>query len=115
MIDPRTALDRLIGAFEAFHDTAAHTQDPDAESVIEAMDNLADAYVVYDDAVFTNYGIELPFDVYTDDDQDDDDDDDIDDIEEEDDVDDEDDDYFDDDEDEDFEDFDEDDLEPLDD
>lgn len=109
MIDPRTALDRLIGAFEAFHDTAAHTQDPDAESVIEAMDNLADAYVVYDDAVFTNYGIELPFDVYTDDDQDDDDDE-LDD----DDVDDEDDDYFDD-EDEDFEDFDEDDLEPLDD
>lgn len=109
MIDPRTALDRLIGAFEAFHDTAAHTQDPDAESVIEAMDNLADAYVVYDDAVFTNYGIELPFDVYTDDDQDDDDDELNDD-----DVDDEDDDYFDD-EDEDFEDFDEDDLEPLDD
>lgn len=101
MIDPRTALDRLIGALEAFHDTAAHTQDPDADSVIEAMDNLADAYLVYDDSVFTNYGIELPFDVYEDDDHDDEDDDDED--------------YFDDDDDDFEDDFDDDDLEPLDD
>ncbi|MGO1665918.1 DNA primase [Flaviflexus sp.] len=98
MIEPRTALDRLIGALEAFHDTAAHTQDPDADSVLEATDNLADAYVLYDDAVYTSYGIELPLDVYGDDDDDDDDDDN----------------YLDDDDDDDF-DFDEDDLEPLDD
>lgn len=98
-IDPRTALDRLIGALEAFHDTAALTRDPDAESVLEALDNLADAYTIYDDAVYTNFGIEMPFDVF--DDEDDEDDDDDDDIE-----------YLDDDDDD--LDFDEDDLEPLD-
>ncbi|WP_182353481.1 hypothetical protein [Flaviflexus huanghaiensis] len=76
-IDPRTALDRLIGALEAFHDTAALTRDPEADSVLEATDHLADAYTIYDDAVFTSFGVELPLDVYGDDDDDDDDDDDI--------------------------------------
>jgi len=75
-IDPRTALDRLIGALETFHDTAALTRDPDADSVHEAMDVLADAYTIYDDAVFTNFGVEMPLDIYDDDDYDDDDDDD---------------------------------------
>ena len=75
--DPRTALDRLIGALEAFHDTAALTRDPDADSVLEAMDKLADAYTIYDDAVYTSFGVELPLDIYEDDEDDDDDDDDI--------------------------------------
>ncbi len=77
-IDPRTALDRLIGALEAFHDSASLTRDPEADSVLEATDHLADAYTIYDDAVFTTFGVELPLDVYGDDDDDDDDDDDID-------------------------------------
>lgn len=110
-IDPRTALDRLIGALEAFHDTAALTRDPDADSVLETMDNLADAYTIYDDAVYTSFRVELPLDVYEDDEGDDDDDDDIeyldDDDEDEDDVDEDDIEYVDDDDD--------DDLEPLDD
>lgn len=84
--DPRTALDRLIGAFEAFHDTASLTRDPDADSVLEATDHLLDAYTIYDDAVFTSYGIELPFDIFVDDDDDDDDDDDIEVIDEDDDY-----------------------------
>ena len=66
-INPRSALDRLIGALEAFHLAASTAQDPSAPSVAEAADALADAYIVYDDVVFTKYGVEAPLDVYGDD------------------------------------------------
>lgn len=110
MTDPRTALDRLTGALEAFYEAARATQDPDAESVLEASDRVADAYTIFDDAIFTSFGIESPLDIYFDDDDEEDDDfdddfdDDIDDIDE--------DDLYDDDEDDfdDIEDIDEDDL-----
>lgn len=132
MNDPRSALERLIGALEDLHTAASATKDPDAPSVIEAGQRLADAYVIYDDAIFTSYGVELPFDLYddddVDDDDDDDDDDDFDDLDYDDDEDDEDDlddddldydddddDDEDDDDDDDILDIDEDDLEPLDD
>ena len=67
-MNPRSALDRLIGALEAFHLAASTAQDPSAPSVGEAADALADAYIVYDDVVFTGYGVEAPLDVYGDDD-----------------------------------------------
>lgn len=67
-MNPRSALDRLIGALEAFHLAASTAQDPSAPSVAEAADALADAYIVYDDVVFTGYGVEAPLDVYGDDD-----------------------------------------------
>ena len=67
-MNPRSALDRLIGALEAFHLAASTAQDPSAPSVAEAADALADAYIVYDDIVFTGYGVEAPLDVYGDDD-----------------------------------------------
>ena len=66
-MNPRSALDRLIGALEAFHLAASTAQDPSAPSVGEAADALADAYIVYDDVVFTKYGVEAPLDVYGDD------------------------------------------------
>ena len=66
-MNPRSALDRLIGALEAFHLAASTAQDPSAPSVAEAADALADAYIVYDDVVFTRYGVEAPLDVYGDD------------------------------------------------
>ena len=66
-MNPRSALDRLIGALEAFHLAASTAQDPSAPSVAEAADALADAYIVYDDVVFTKYGVEAPLDVYGDD------------------------------------------------
>ena len=66
-MNPRSALDRLIGALEAFHLAASTAQDPSAPSVGEAADALADAYIVYDDVVFTKYGVEAPVDVYGDD------------------------------------------------
>ena len=78
-MNPRSALDRLIGALEAFHLAASTAQDPSAPSVAEAADALADAYIVYDDVVFTGYGVEAPLDVYGDDDDYDEDFDDLDD------------------------------------
>ncbi len=63
-IDPRAAFDGLIGALEAFHQAATSAQDPEAESVLEASDALAEAYTLYDDVMFTQYEIEAPLDVY---------------------------------------------------
>lgn len=88
-IDSRAALDGLIGALEAFHLAATSAQDPDAESVLEASDALAEAYTLYDDVMFTQYEIEAPLDVYPleeedEDDLDDLDDDDLDDFEDDD-------------------------------
>lgn len=94
--DPRSALNRLIAAFEAHLDAAA-TGDENSPAVVAAENTLQDAFFTYDDVLFTAYGIELPFDTY---DGDDDDDDDIIDIDD-DDEDDDDVDYDDDDEDDD--------------
>ncbi|WP_315501421.1 DNA primase [Actinomyces radicidentis] len=101
--DPRSALNRLIAAFEAHLDAAA-TGDELSPAVVAAENALQDAFFTYDDALFTAHGIELPFDIVdtedSDDDDDDYDDDEDDDYDDDDDEDyDEDDDYEDDDED----------------
>lgn len=70
--NPRSALDRLIGALESFHQAATTADDPEASSVLEAADALADAYTVYDDVIFTEFGVESPLDSWGDDDSDDD-------------------------------------------
>jgi len=93
--DPRSALNRLIAAFEAHLDAAA------------TGDELSPAVVAAENALFTAYGIELPFEAFDsdgDDEDDDDDDEDYDDGE----YDEDDDDYddSDDDDDEDDEDYD---------
>ncbi|QKD79659.1 MULTISPECIES: DNA primase [Actinomyces] len=81
--DPRSALNRLIAAFEAHLDAAA-TGDENSPAVVAAENALQDAFITYDDVLFTAYGIELPFDTYDDDDDiididdDDDEDDDVD-------------------------------------
>ena len=93
--DPRSALNRLIAAFEAHLDAAA-TGDELSPAVVAAENALQDAFFTYDDALFTAHGIELPFDIVDTEDSDDDydyDDDDEDDYDEDDD-----DDYEDDDE-----------------
>lgn len=89
--DPRSALNRLIAAFEAHLDAAA-TGDELSPAVVSAENALQDAFFTYDDSLFTAYGIELPFESF-DSDGDDEDDDDYDDGEYDDDEDDEDDDY----------------------
>ena len=75
--DPRSALNRLIAAFEAHLDAAA-TGDELSPAVVAAENTLQDAFFTYDDSLFTAYGIELPFEAF-DSDSDDDDDEDYDD------------------------------------
>ena len=60
--DPRSALNRLIAAFEA-HLDAAVTGNEESPAVVVAENALQDAFFTYDDALFTAYGIELPFDI----------------------------------------------------
>ena len=93
--DPRSALNRLIAAFEAHLDAAA-TGDELSPAVVAAENALQDAFFTYDDSLFTAYGIELPFEAFDSDGDDDDDD--------EDDYADDDDDEYDDDEDDDYDD-----------
>ena len=73
--DPRAALDRLIAAFEAHYDAVAAAQDSDAPAVVAAANTLMDAFDTYDDALFTGFGVDTPFDIYAEDDDEDDDDD----------------------------------------
>ena len=72
--DPRSALNRLIAAFEAHLDAAA-TGDELSPAVVAAENPLQDAFFTYDDSLFTAYGIELPFEAFDSDGEDDDDDD----------------------------------------
>ncbi|GMA31100.1 DNA primase [Litorihabitans aurantiacus] len=77
--DPRAALDRLVAAFEAHLEAARSSRDPEAHTVLDAAGTLADAFDTYDDALFTAFGVDTPFDVYDEDDDDFDDEDDLDD------------------------------------
>lgn len=98
-IDPQAAFDKLMSALEAFHYVATTVKDPESPEFIRASDRLADAYIIYDDLLLTRFGVEAPFDTFSDDyeeyDEDDFDDEydgeDFDDLEEDDDLDDEDD------------------------
>ena len=72
--DPRSALNRLIAAFEAHLDAAA-PGDELSPAVVAAENALQDAFFTYDDSLFTAYGIELPFEAFDSDGEDDDDDD----------------------------------------
>ena len=99
--DPRSALNRLIAAFEAHLDAAA-TGDELSPAVVAAENALQDAFFTYDDSLFTAYGIELPFEAFDSDGDDDDDDDDDDDEDYDDDG------EYDDDDDDDDEDYDDD-------
>lgn len=101
-----SAFARLQHALEEFHAAALTHEDPDAPAVVHAANVLADAYTIYDDALFRQCGVEAPFDTFDDfdeDDLDDDFDDEDDDLfDEDDDFDDDEDDDFNDEEDDDF-------------
>ncbi len=71
--DPRRAFQALIQAWEEFHAAVIDTEDSETPRVLRASERLADAYTVYDDVIFTNFGVEAPFDTYDDEDFDDDD------------------------------------------
>ena len=72
--DPRAALDRHVAAFEVHLDAARTSRDPDSDAVLAAAGTLADAFDTYDDALFRDYGVDTPFDVYDEEDDDEDDD-----------------------------------------
>jgi hypothetical protein len=79
--EPRAALDRLIGAFEAHLDAARSRRGEADPVVVAAYQNLADAFEAYDEALYVAFDEVTPFVLYDDaeDDADDDDDDDDDD------------------------------------
>ncbi|MDR6938824.1 hypothetical protein [Arcanobacterium hippocoleae] len=71
-IDITSAFTRLQNALEEFHSAVIQFQDAEAPAVLRAVDQLADAYTIYDDAIFTEYGVEAPFDTFSDDEYEDD-------------------------------------------
>lgn len=71
--DPRRALTHLVSAFE--HHLEVSASDADDAALEAAEVTLRDAFFTYDDELFTRFGVELPFDMYVDDDLDEDEDD----------------------------------------
>lgn len=111
--DPRAALAVLTAALERHLEACASKHTDDDPAVITAADALADAFDVYDEALYNAFGEVTPLEIYDGDgidefgDDDDDDDDDDEDDDSDDDEDDDDEDYDDEDDD-----YDEDDLDP---
>ncbi|QPK82066.1 DNA primase [Schaalia sp. ZJ405] len=62
-MDPRTALDRLISAFEGHLAIASQGENADPEELARVEDILSDAFFMYDDVLFTRFDAELPFDI----------------------------------------------------
>ena len=80
--DARRALTRLLNAFENHFDIARDGDEADDAALEAAELALRDAFFTYDDILFTQLGVELPFDIldeideddYDEDDEDEDDD-----------------------------------------
>lgn len=69
--DARRALTRLLNAFENHFDIA-RDGDEDDDAALEAAElALRDAFFTYDDILFTQLGVELPFDILDEIDEDD--------------------------------------------
>ena len=86
--DARRALTRLLNAFENHFDIARDGDEADDAALEAAALALRDAFFTYDDILFTQLGVELPFDILDEIDEDDydEDDEDYDDEDEEDDF-----------------------------
>ena len=69
--DPRAALSALVTAFERHLETAAARRGDDDPAVAAAYDQLADAFLDYDEALVEAYGEATPLDVFDLDDEDD--------------------------------------------
>ena len=70
--DARRALTRLLNAFENHFDIARDGDEADDAALEAAELALRDAFFTYDDILFTQLGVELPFDILDDSDEDDD-------------------------------------------
>ena len=73
--DPRRALTRLLNAIENHFDIARDGDEADDAALEAAELALRDAFFTYDDILFTQLGVELPFDILDDSDEDEDEDD----------------------------------------
>ena len=73
--DARRALTRLLNAFENHFDIARDGDEADDAALEAAELALRDAFFTYDDILFTQLGVELPFDILDDSDEDEDEDD----------------------------------------
>lgn len=62
--DPRGALAALVTAFERHLEASASKRGEEDPTVIAAYDDLADAFVTYDDALLQAYGEMTPLDIY---------------------------------------------------
>ncbi|WFN91098.1 hypothetical protein P8A24_04425 [Arcanobacterium wilhelmae] len=69
-IDPQTAFDQLLDSLEEFHEAVLSASDPDEPAILTAMNALSDAYTIYDDMLFRQFGVEGPFDTFDEDDSD---------------------------------------------
>lgn len=79
--DPRAALDRLVAALEAHLAAAQRRRGDDDPAVEDAYSALADAFEVYEEALYTAFDEVTPFELFDDaedalDDEDDEDEDD---------------------------------------
>ena len=70
---PRLVLDQLIAAFENHYEVASSDQ-VDEQALIDAEEALRDAFFTYDDVLFTQFEVELPFDLIVSDEEDEDED-----------------------------------------
>ena len=68
----RRALTRLLNAFENHFDIARDGDEADDAALEAAELALRDAFFTYDDILFTQLGVELPFDILDDSDDEDD-------------------------------------------
>lgn len=68
--DPRAALSQLVAAFERHLEASSTRRGEDDPSVIATYEDLADAFEVYDAALYDAYGEMTPLDIYTDEDDD---------------------------------------------
>ena len=64
--DARRALTRLLNAFENHFDIARDGDEADDAALEAAELALRDAFFTYDDILFTQLGVELPFDILED-------------------------------------------------
>ena len=70
--DARRAVTRLLNAFENHFDIARDGDEADDAALEAAELALRDAFFTYDDILFTQLGVELPFDILDDSDDEDD-------------------------------------------
>ena len=67
--DPRAALSQLVAAFERHLEASSTRHGDDDPSVVAAYEDLADAFEVYDAALYDAYGEMTPLDIYGGDDE----------------------------------------------